>query len=409
MTHACPSLRHAEGSEFEAYYDDPNAFDTATTDSRVRFDYSVQLCVDKRTTQYPGHAGLCLGDVTASKALELMALYDDVLQPFDGQNGKLSVPILLQQASPTLDKHVLAAPQATFCSSSCTACTFSTHHAAKHNIWFNKDATRNAALAEVSSFFAQHTSVRHMLALEEPGGGRGHWPPAYTERGAMHVSTRIHPACALSEASARPHHVPLSPPPLQIVSQNKAPLPECDWWRWWQRNCHRGARAEAAAKEAHAALARTRLLAAQTGKDRSGNAGTKLAVAEPSPSPEDAEEEARLAHAPHCCCVVPAARRALQRCTPSVLASRCDAPAPRRALRRMFRIRMVTDSYTPPHAATGGPRSPRTTTHCYRLLQTVTRCYRRTIRIRSPRRMTSPRRTDTLSWMTTAAATRRSR
>ena len=46
-----PSHAHsngAEGSEFEAYYDDPNAFDTATTDSRIRFNNSVQVAARNR-------------------------------------------------------------------------------------------------------------------------------------------------------------------------------------------------------------------------------------------------------------------------------------------------------------------------------------------------------------------------
>ena len=137
----------------------------------------IELCTAHQHTQYVNFVGICLGDVTGSKALSLFNLHDNVLAPFDGRNGKLTVPILLQQA--TNDNHVLNPEQSSFCSSAATSCTLSVIQA-RHNIWFHADATRNAALGAVDAFFAAHTA---------------------------------------------------------LVPQGPAPRPACTWYRWW--NCHR--------------------------------------------------------------------------------------------------------------------------------------------------------------------------
>ena len=70
--------------------------------------------------------------------------------------GKLSIPVLLKQAGD--DGSVLLPPQAAFCDGSCSSCTLTKYDTSRHNIWWEIDSIRDAALSEVSEFFGMHTS-----------------------------------------------------------------------------------------------------------------------------------------------------------------------------------------------------------------------------------------------------------
>lgn len=116
-----------------------------------------QYCNTKRNATYAaGHTGLCLGDPTANFAANFFSVYTDTFQAFT--SGSLSVPILIQQAKTTEDGHdgtVMNAPQEAFCSQQ-DDCTLTRYPESAHNIWFEADAIRTAALDEVYAFYEQH-------------------------------------------------------------------------------------------------------------------------------------------------------------------------------------------------------------------------------------------------------------
>merc|ERR1712183_380138 len=119
-------------------------------------------CHVLKDAQYAaGHSGLCIGDPTARFAAEFFGTYD-TFRAFKETNGRLSVPILLQQAKTTEDGHdgtVMNAPQDDFCSASASHCTLTKWPSSAHNIWFERDSIRSAALEEVFAFYEAHAAV----------------------------------------------------------------------------------------------------------------------------------------------------------------------------------------------------------------------------------------------------------
>jgi len=160
------------GDYFDALYiPDPSA----SRRQQLYYEY----CHAKRDTAYDaGHTGLCIGDPTARFAAEFFGVYD-TFQAFT--SGSLSVPILIQQAKNTEDGHdgtVMNAPMEAFCSDACESCTLTRYPDSAHNIWFETDAIRTAALQEVFDFYGTH------------GGA-------------------------------------------PLVPQNALPPPACSWWEFW--------------------------------------------------------------------------------------------------------------------------------------------------------------------------------
>lgn len=133
-------------------FDELYAFD-ATRPARQSLHYEAN-CHAKRATSYSaGHTGLCLGDVTANFAKEFFGMYDAFAE---FTRGKLSVPILLQQAKTNADGHdgkVINAPQEAFCTNTADKCTLTRYPTSSHNIWFEADSIRTPALAEVAAFY----------------------------------------------------------------------------------------------------------------------------------------------------------------------------------------------------------------------------------------------------------------
>merc|ERR1711959_821767 len=75
---------------------------------------------------------------------------------FEGfTRGRLSVPILIQQAkndADGTDGTVINAPQETFCGRA-DGCKVTKYATANHNIWFETDSIRDTALAEAYAFY----------------------------------------------------------------------------------------------------------------------------------------------------------------------------------------------------------------------------------------------------------------
>jgi len=72
---------------------------------------------------------------------------------------KLSTPILIQQAKDVGDGSdgiVINTEQDTFCNTAAEKCTVIKHDQSEHNIWFEKDSIRTAALKEAYSFYDAH-------------------------------------------------------------------------------------------------------------------------------------------------------------------------------------------------------------------------------------------------------------
>jgi len=133
-------------------------FPTASTQSLTRWEQSRSNCLDHKDVDYPlggptEFTGLCIGDVTGGFAAEFFGMYDR-FEEFASGGGKLSIPVLLQQAG--ADTTVLAPPQNTFCDDSCDSCTLTRYETSRHNIWWEIDSIRDAALAETSAFFDSH-------------------------------------------------------------------------------------------------------------------------------------------------------------------------------------------------------------------------------------------------------------
>jgi len=136
-----------KGGSFEEIY-------TYDAQKPVRLNLNFfHNCYGKRTTTYPaGHTGLCVGDVTVTFAKEFFGLYSTFE---DFTRGRLSVPILIQQAKNLddgSDGTVINKPQETFCSRA-DGCILTKYKDSDHNIWFETDSIRNAALTEVYDFY----------------------------------------------------------------------------------------------------------------------------------------------------------------------------------------------------------------------------------------------------------------
>lgn len=105
-----------------------------------------------------GHTGLCLGDVTGNFAKEFFGMYS-TFEAFT--RGRLSVPILIQQAkndADGTDGTVVNAPQETFCSRA-DGCSVTKYPQSNHNIWFETDSIRDAALTEAYTFYDSKADV----------------------------------------------------------------------------------------------------------------------------------------------------------------------------------------------------------------------------------------------------------
>ena len=77
-------------------------------------------------------------------------------EAFAAGGGTLSIPLLLQQAG--ADTTVQGPPQNVFCDQSCSDCTLTVYDGSRHNIWWEVDSIRDAALAEAVGFFDEHSS-----------------------------------------------------------------------------------------------------------------------------------------------------------------------------------------------------------------------------------------------------------
>jgi alpha-beta hydrolase superfamily lysophospholipase len=144
-----------KGKSFEELYQ----YDASRSD-RQNLHYGAN-CHAKRDQAYEaGHTGLCLGDVTGNFAAEFFGMYS-TFEAFS--RGKLSVPLLLQQAKDVggHDGLVVNAPQASFCSSAVDSCFLSKYPNSEHNIWFERDSIRTAALSEVYAFYDSKASVKN--------------------------------------------------------------------------------------------------------------------------------------------------------------------------------------------------------------------------------------------------------
>jgi len=139
-----------KGGSFHELY----AFESSRPD---RQNLAYANCHAQHATSYDaGHTGLCLGDVTGRFASEFFGMYDTFA---DFTRGSLTVPILLQQARTDeggSDGVVVNEPQRTFCTSACVQCTLTQYPDSAHNIWFETDAVRTPALAEVYAFYNAH-------------------------------------------------------------------------------------------------------------------------------------------------------------------------------------------------------------------------------------------------------------
>lgn len=143
-----------KGKSFDELY----RYDEARPD-RLNLHYGAN-CHAKRDQSYEaGHTGLCLGDVTGNFAAEFFGMYS-TFEAFS--RGKLSVPILLQQAKDVdgNDGVVVNAPQESFCSSAVDSCTLSKYPNSAHNIWFERDSVRTAALSEVYTFYDSKAAAK---------------------------------------------------------------------------------------------------------------------------------------------------------------------------------------------------------------------------------------------------------
>lgn len=138
-----------KGASFaELYVDNPDRPD--------RQRIQIARCIAREKTTYPaGHDGLCLGDVSALFAAEFFGMYDAFVS-FQNVNAKLSTPILLQQARDNGDGSdgvVINTEQTNFCNNAATSCTRTQYDQAEHNIWFETDSIRTAALNEAYAFY----------------------------------------------------------------------------------------------------------------------------------------------------------------------------------------------------------------------------------------------------------------
>jgi len=145
------------GGTLEEHYKE-GAFATSSTTSHARYTRMKDLCFARQHHTYAaGHTGLCVGSATANTALEFVNLAKD-FAAFQELATDLAVPVLVQQAA--LDRTVVNEPMTSFCSDAFRDCTLTVYPTSQHNIWWEADAIRTPALAEVYAFFDQQDVVQ---------------------------------------------------------------------------------------------------------------------------------------------------------------------------------------------------------------------------------------------------------
>merc|ERR1712079_707392 len=108
-------------------------------------------------------------------------MYPDIIRPFGRSESKaLDIPLLMQTAGPAdvSDRFVRNDIINDFCENSANDCVVSNYANGKHSLYEEIDSIRNEVVAEIHSFFQNHTSVIVRSIGVPPGStadGEGCW------------------------------------------------------------------------------------------------------------------------------------------------------------------------------------------------------------------------------------------
>lgn len=166
-----------EKSFAEAYGN--HNFAGASTTSVERWVRQRDLCVAGSSESFgeDRHTGLCLGGLTANFAREFFKMYDK-FDEFSQGKGKVSTPVKIQLAGDAggSDGLVLNPETTRFCNEGLKHCTSRGFTSSKHNIWWEADQIRNAALQDADVFLQSHAQARKTPQCPlPPACGRWDW------------------------------------------------------------------------------------------------------------------------------------------------------------------------------------------------------------------------------------------